>query len=109
MESWSERRSHRRYPIRLYLEYTLLDRNRVARTGRGQTVNISTDGFWFESDADLPAGMWIEFSIGWPVLLNNKVRMTLRAEGRIVRAQGNRTAVKMRYHAFWTKASPKVP
>ena len=100
MECRDERRSSRRYPIQIDLEYSLIRGQRVMGTGQGRTLNFSSDGVLFESDVALPLGTGIELSIQWPVLLRGQVGLALHATGRIVRAEGNRTAVRIDHHDF---------
>ena len=96
MEWRTERRSNRRYPIHLDLEYRA-HHDRTVVSGRGQIVNVSSLGILFESDSDLPLGMSIELWIDWPVLLNGDVALRLHGKGRIVRAKGNRIAVTIKH------------
>jgi hypothetical protein len=98
--SVDERRFHCRYPLDADLEYTLLYRGRVVGNGQGRIVNVSSHGVLFESGEALPLGMWVELSIEWPVPVSGQMGLTLHATGRIVRVQGNRTAVRIDHHDF---------
>jgi PilZ domain len=102
--SSDKRRLHHRYPIKLKLEYRLLCRDGVVKTGQTCTVNISSSGVLFESDDSIRLGMEIELSIAWPARLNNEVGLQLCATGRTVRVQDNCTAVKFLHHEFRTRS-----
>jgi hypothetical protein len=45
-------------------------------------------------------------SISWPVLLHNVAPLQLVVYGRIVRSDGNRTAIRMVQHEFRTAGVP---
>jgi hypothetical protein len=60
----------------------------------------------FDAGRPLPAGLDVELSIAWPVLLNDKSPMQLVVSGRIVRCNGNTVAFRMVQHEFRTVATP---
>jgi len=60
----------------------------------------------FDAGRPLPAGLDVELSIAWPVLLNDKSPMQLVVSGRIVRCIGNHVAFRMVQHEFRTVAVP---
>jgi hypothetical protein len=60
----------------------------------------------FDAGRPLPAGLDIELSIAWPVLLNDKSPMQLVVSGRIVRCNGNQVSFRMVQHEFRTVAVP---
>lgn len=101
-----DRRSDRRYDIALDLRWKVIRRRRVLDAGTGITLDLSSGGILFETDRQLPAGLNIELSISWPVLLHNVAPLQLVVTGRIVRASGRRTAVRMMQHEFRTAKSP---
>ena len=97
------RRSHRRYPMQVDLEYKLLDGKKVLKTGAGRTLNLSSSGILFESGESLPIATAIRLSIAWPAQLNDRVGLTLCVMGRTVRSSGNCTAVEILSHEFRTR------
>ena len=97
-----DRRSDRRYPILLDLRWKLIRRRKVLDSGTGRTLDLSRGGIRFESSRPLPAGLNVELSVAWPVLLHNVAPMQLVVEGRIVRSEGGRIAVRMTQHEFRT-------
>ena len=101
-----ERRSDRRYDLTLNVHWKLIRRRRVLDTGTGKTVDVSSGGLLFETDRQLPAGMNIELSISWPVLLHNVAPLQLVVAGRVVRTTGQRVGVRMTQHEFRTVGIP---
>ena len=97
------RRSHRRYPIYVDLEYKLLDGRQVLKTGAGRTLNLSSSGILFESDEALPPGMSIRLSLNWPAQLNDRVGLTLCINGRTIRSSGRCNAIEIMSHEFRTR------
>src|ERR1700730_4651056 len=95
-----EHRLHRRYPLRLYVHYKLLDRDVVTQTGTGRTVNISTEGILFESDRPLPDRGEIVLELAWPALLDGVRRLKFVVRGRIVRNEGKAIAVRFTAYDF---------
>ena len=100
-----DRRKERRYPIDADVEYSLIYQGRTIETGRGRTVDASSNGILFESKRALPAGVQIELSIAWPVRLADRVALKLCVSGQTVRGRGNCTAVAIRRHVFRTKGT----
>ena len=96
-----ERRSDRRYPIHADLQYSLR-RYRFSMVGKGKTVNVSSHGVLFESDAILPPNMAIQLRIDWPARLNDQVRLRLHADGRVVRVEDKNIAVEVSQYSFHT-------
>jgi hypothetical protein len=101
-----ERRSHNRYPIRLEVEYALLNRRRVERLGHGTTVNVSSNGILFEADTALPTEKSIKLAMKWPFLLEGECALKLHIRGIIIRSVAKRAAVQIAYHEFRTAGFP---
>lgn len=97
------RRSHRRYPINVEVEYKLIDGHRVLKTGSGLTLNLSSGGVLFACEDALPIGAAIRLTLTWPVLLNERAGLNLCVNGRIVRSFGKYTAVEILSHEFRTR------
>jgi hypothetical protein len=102
-----DRRRHRRYPIRLNVNYKLFHLGHVEQTGSGRTANISTGGALFETDRSLPGRGEIVLEIAWPARLDRVGRLKLVVRGRIVRNEGNAIAVRFTAYDFHTKRSSK--
>jgi len=101
-----DRRDDRRYDLRLDMRWKVIRRRRVLETGTGVTIDVSSGGVLFETARPLPAGLNIELSVSWPVLLHDVAPLQLVVFGRIVRAEGNRAAVRMAQHEFRTVGIP---
>jgi hypothetical protein len=97
-----DRRTDKRYPILMDLQWRLIHRKRVLDAGVGSTVDLSGGGVRFESSRTLPKGLNVELAISWPVLLRDLAPMQLVVQGRIVRSEGGRTAIRMIQHEFRT-------
>ena len=97
-----DRRKDRRYGIPLELRWKLIRRRKVLFTGEGHTIDLSSGGLLFDAGRPLPAGLNVELSVSWPVLLRDMTPMKLAISGRIVRSQGNLTAIRIVQHEFRT-------
>jgi hypothetical protein len=101
-----DRRYDRRYGLALQLRWKLVRRRKVLDTGTGVTVDLSSGGILFDAGRQLPVGLNVDLSISWPALLHNVAPMQLAVSGRVVRANGGRTAIHMTQHEFRTMGVP---
>jgi hypothetical protein len=100
-----ERRGKRRFHIEQEVRYKMLYGQRIAETGVGKTVNISSGGVWFSTESMLTAGMPVELSMNWPVLLNDSCPMKLMIYGCIIRSSERGAAVAIERYEFRTQGS----
>lgn len=100
-----ERRTKRRFQIEQEVRYKLLYGQRIAETGRGTTVNISSGGLWFTTDNLLTTGIPVEISMNWPVLLNDSCPMKLMIYGCVLRSNERGAAVAIERYEFRTQSS----
>jgi hypothetical protein len=100
-----ERRSKRRFRIEQEVRYKMLYGQRIAETGVGKTVNVSSGGLWFTAENTLTAGMPVELSMNWPVLLNDSCPMKLMIYGCVIRSSGKGAAVAIERYEFRTQGS----
>ncbi|MGA2275832.1 MAG: hypothetical protein ABSH00_19965 [Bryobacteraceae bacterium] len=98
-----ERRNKRRFQIEQEVRYKMLYGQRIAETGNGKTINISSGGVWFTTESMLTAGMPIELSMAWPVLLNDNCPMKLMIYGCVVRSNERGAAVAIERYEFRTQ------
>jgi hypothetical protein len=98
-----ERRSKRRFHIEEDVRYKMLHGQRLAENGVGKTMNISSGGIWFTTEAMLTSGMAIEISMTWPVLLNDSCPMKLMIYGCVVRSNDKGAAVAIERYEFRTQ------
>lgn len=102
----SEQRQHLWYPIRLEVEYRLLNARPVVRAGFGRTRNISRCGVLFETNDTLPPpSAEVEVLIQWPFLLDGVCPLRLVIRGHVVRTDGKTVAVRIKRHVFRTRGA----
>jgi len=108
-----ERRMKRRFQIEQEVKYKMLYGQRIAETGVGKTMNISSGGVWFTTETMLTTGMPVELSMTWPVLLNDSCPMKLMIYGCVVRSNERGAAVAIERYEFRTQGrgfqQPSVP
>jgi len=100
-----ERRLKRRFQIEQDVRYKMLYGQRIAETGTGRTMNISSSGVWFSTENMLTSGMPVELSMNWPVLLNDSCPMKLMIYGCVVRSNEKGAAVAIERYEFRTQGS----
>ena len=100
-----ERRTKRRFMIDQEVKYKMLYGQRIAETGVGRTLNISSGGVWFSTESMLTSGMPVELSMNWPVLLNDVCPMKLVIYGCIVRANEAGAAMAIERYEFRTQGA----
>ena len=98
-----ERRMKRRFRLEQEVRYKMLFGQRIAESGTGTTSNISSSGVWFSTTSPLNAGMPIEISMNWPVLLNEVCPMKLVIYGCVVRSTEKGAAVAIERYEFRTQ------
>jgi hypothetical protein len=100
-----ERRMKRRFQIEQEVRYKMLYGQRIAETGVGKTMNISSGGVWFTTENVLTPGMPVELSMNWPVLLNDSCPMKLMIYGCVIRSSDGGAAVAIERYEFRTQGS----
>src|SRR3954449_9747201 len=100
-----ERRTKRRFQIDQEVRYKMLYGQRIAETGVGRTLNISSGGVWFSTENMLTSGMPVGLSMTWPVLLNDSCPMKLMIYGCVVRSNERGAAVAIERYEFRTQGS----
>ena len=100
-----DRRTKRRFQIEQDVRYKMLYGQRIAETGTGRTMNISSGGVWFSTENMLTSGMPVELSMSWPVLLNDSCPMKLMIYGCVVRSNEKGAAVAIERYEFRTSGS----
>src|SRR5437667_9015059 len=94
-----------RFRIDQEVKYKMLYGQRIAETGVGRTMNISSGGVWFSTEPMLTSGMPVELSMSWPVLLNDSCPMKLMIYGCVVRSNERGAAVAIERYEFRTQGS----
>ncbi|MES1257305.1 MAG: response regulator [Acidobacteriota bacterium] len=98
-----ERREKTRFPCRMTLSYQTLELPDLSGQAAGETVNISSKGLLFTSNAFFHWGQLVEVSLDWPARLENQISLKLVAQGRIVRCVNGRTAMTIDRYEFRTR------
>ena len=95
-----ERRSHRRYPVRLRLRYRLSRNGTILLEGTGTTRDFSAAGVFVCTDRVLPEGFEIELWMDWPVKMNGAPFLCASMAGRVVRGTDTGSAVRIEQSEF---------
>ena len=98
-----ERRTKKRFVIEQEVRYKMLYGQRIAETGTGRTVNISSGGVWITTESPLTAGMPVELAMTWPVLLHDSCPMKLMIYGCVIRSSEKGAAVSIERYEFRTQ------
>ncbi len=102
-----EQRSKHRFPMQRELRFKVLDGDRVATTGIGQTINISSGGVAFEITGKVAVaiapGTLMELSISWPILLEATCMVRLVVFGQVVRIRKHMLACSIERYEFRTQ------
>jgi hypothetical protein len=85
------------------VRYKMLYGQRIAETGAGRTINISSGGVFFTTENVLTAGMPVELSMTWPVLLHDSCPMKLMIYGCVIRSSDRGSAVAIERYEFRTQ------
>ena len=101
-----ERRSGRRFPIRLKVAYRVLlksGKQIVSGDGMSETVNMSHTGVLLELQGPFPEGATADLSIDWPFCPKDAAPLRLRLWGLVARCDRRGTAIKVARHGFHMK------
>lgn len=96
----ADRRRNARYGVRLPVQYHLSQKGRMARSGGGLTLNMSSNGVSFRCRGPLPVGAHIDIVIDWPARYDDLYPVDLLVTGFIVRSNAHHTAVRMTSRKF---------
>jgi hypothetical protein len=99
----NERRGKRRFKIEQEVRYKLLYGTRIAETGTGRTLNVSSNGVWFTTDRMLSPGLPVELAMNWPALLNDVCPMKLMIYGCVMRSTESAAAISIERYEFRTQ------
>lgn len=91
-----ERRSGRRYPIRLTLLYQVADD--LVSPAVGETLNISSQGLLFTAAETIPTDTRLRILIDWPVPSRTGDILKLSLSATVVRSSGTLAAVRVWNH-----------
>lgn len=100
-----DRRLSDRFPIEREVRYRVLNRRGPEIIGLGKTVNMSSSGVLFTTEAPLVPGRKVEVAISWPAQLDNRCPMKFVARGRVVRCEEGMAAIEIQQYEFRTLGS----
>jgi hypothetical protein len=102
-ERINDRRRKQRFPLNREVRYRLLQQP-LEEHGVGTAINASSGGIAFRCDRPLPLNALIEFSVSWPVSLQDSCPLRLVAKGRVVRSDGRSAACTIDKFEFRTQS-----
>ena len=103
VEVSGDRRSYRRYPLRLPLTFRVFRRRLMIVSGTGNLFNVSSGGAAFTCSQRFAFGTTVEVAISWPALLHGVTHIKLVITGTVVRSDGDVTALKIARYEFRTQ------
>jgi hypothetical protein len=98
----NDRRTNRRFPLRLAVKYRWLGSPAGSDWAISETVNISSSGLLFATTLLLLPGQAVEACIAWPVWLDKHIPLKLAVKGPIVRNAGDKSAIRFERYEFKT-------
>ena len=104
-----DRRQHRRYCLRLPVQYRVSLKGESPRSGSGMTCEMSTTGLSFRLRRPLPIGAHIELVVNWPAKYADLYPIDLQITGFVVRSDTGRAAVSMTSRKFKIAEIPAEP
>ncbi len=102
-----ERRAAERFPMERQVRYKVTGRKGACQEGAGTTINMSSRGVLFTTDAPVPPGRRIEVSINWPAQLNETCALRFVAHGRVVRSDDSTAAIEIGRYEFRTRRAQR--
>ena len=102
-----DRRSRRRYALKLPLNYKLFNETRIT-VGSGATRNLSSNGVAFEVLESMQPGKFVELEIQWPVALEGDVPLKLVVQGPVVWNEGDLAAIRITRLQFRTQPKART-
>ena len=99
-----DRRAKKRFVMEREIRYRVLEQDKIIAVGSGKTLNLSSNGVAFVTKNDLPPGAFIELSIAWPALHENRCPLQLIGFGRVLRSARGTLACTLKQYEFRTLA-----
>jgi len=98
------------YPLRLAVKCRRIEpRFTLDRVIAGESLNISSKNLLFTTTEAFLPGQVVEALIDWPMLLDNRVRLTLAVEGVVVKTTADRAAMRIERYEFRTRGVAERP
>lgn len=106
MTEIANRRRNLRFPLRLGV--TCRWTGPVTHAGRivvSESMNISSKSLVLATTEPFQPGQVLEASIDWPVLLDQRVNLSLIVEGKVIRAGVDHAVVEIEKYWFKTRGA----
>jgi hypothetical protein len=94
-----ERRSARRYPLKLDLTYSISE-TRAMQTVAGATSDLSSRSILFTAEALPPVGSMIEAQIAWPVQIGGEHPLRLVVFGPVLKRDTRGAVMLIKRYGF---------
>ena len=100
-----ERRTHRRYDLKIPLRYRAINGPLPAPWKPGRMLNMSAGGLLVEASEHLPEGARLELAMDWTGLYHGRQAMRLFLLATVTRSGARRAGLRILSHRF-RDASP---
>jgi len=98
-------REKRVFPIQQDVRYQCLKGGRLAATGIGRTIDISSQEVQFTSQHPLQKGERIRLAVAWPATLEDNCLMKLEIRGPVIRCAPGTAVVRIARYEFRTRGA----
>jgi PilZ domain-containing protein len=98
----NDRRTSRRFPLRLAIKYRGVGSLTNPEWTSSESVNISSSGLLFTTTGAFKPGQAVEAFLTWPVWLDKRIPLKLVIKGPIVRSAGDQSAIRFERYEFKT-------
>ncbi len=102
-----DRRRNRRFPLTLRVRYSTIGGS-PPLSGSGCTIDISSCGVYFTTEALLPEGRPVQLAIDWPASIEG-VQLQLVTRGMISRSEPGLAAMLIQVYEFRTRGGEVIP
>jgi hypothetical protein len=99
-----DRRTKKRFKLQREIRYKMVEDGVVVAAGIGQTLDVGSGGVAFAADGAMQEGAFVELSISWPALLDERCPMRLIVFGQILRAHGRKAVCSVNKYEFRTQS-----
>ena len=110
MPNLSDRLVRQRYPLRLTVKCRPTESQFPwSPAVTGESLNISSTDLLFTANEAFLPGQALEAFIDWPILLDNRVHLTLVVEGVVMKSAENHAAMRIERYQFRTRRGTESP
>lgn len=102
-----DRRQSRRYVIPLQAKFAIRKKGRVIESGRGQVLDVSRTGIFFQSRGVIAPGSVLHLIVAWPAPFGAAEKVEWILDGTVVRSDHRGTAVTIMRYRFERRSRRK--